>query len=268
MRRLLVIGWLVGLGCSEYEINEHQKPGLPGDEKEEFDPNDGTETDIPDDEDPVEVAEAPVYANTSTTLYEVEPDTGAHMWVGDFKESGQTIDKFVDIAIDSAGRMYGGTFDALYRIDPTTAEVFYICSANHDMTAMAFSSDGELFVGGAGSIHVMDITSCATEPLVDSTNYVTSGDLVGLPDGYLYWTVRGVDNDELVRVNPNNGATAWVGAIAESRLFGLGYANEQLFGFSSQGRVVRISPIGANSSVMVHNEELSWWGATTNPVTW
>ena len=53
--------------------------------------------------------------------------------------------------------MYGGTFDALYRIDPTTAEVVYLCDANHDMIGMAFSSDGELFVGGGTSIHVMDV---------------------------------------------------------------------------------------------------------------
>ena len=108
-------------GLFEYEINEHQDPGVPGDDID-IDPNDGTETDIPEEEDPVEIAEAPVYANTSTTLYEVESSTGAHMWVGEFQET-QPVDKFVDIAIDD-GRMFGGILDALYRIDPTTAEVF------------------------------------------------------------------------------------------------------------------------------------------------
>ena len=42
MRRLLVISGVLGLACSEYEINEHQDPGVPGDDIEDIDPNDGT----------------------------------------------------------------------------------------------------------------------------------------------------------------------------------------------------------------------------------
>jgi ligand-binding sensor domain-containing protein len=263
----MISGLILITACSEYGINEKTDPN-PGGEDPNDNPVDGSDTDIPEDEETVELAKAPVYANTSTTLYEVEPSTGAHTWVGDFQQNGSWVENFVDIAIDQDGRMYGGTYEALYRIDPTTAEVIYLCDAGHEMTAMAFSSDGELFVGGQGSIHVMDVKTCSTHSLVDSTYYETSGDLVGLPDGYLYWTVRGDDNDELVRVDPNNGSTAWVGEVHETRLYGLGYADGQLFGFSSRGKVVRISPIGASSSVMVDNDELSWWGATTNPVTW
>lgn len=267
MHRWILIGLVISVGCSEYNINDHAPVPNPGDDTD-LDPNDGTDTDIPEEEETVELAVAPVYANTSTTLYEIEPDSGGATWIGDFWEGAQSVDKFVDIAIDSDGRMYGGTFDALYRIDPLTAEVTYVCPTDKDMTGMAFSSDSRLFVGGENVIYLMDVTTCETTNLVDSPHYETSGDLVGLPDGYLYWTVRGTSGDELVRVDPNNGATAWVGAIKERRLFGLGYANEQLFGFSAEGSVVRISPVGASSSVMVDNVEMSWWGATTNPVTW
>jgi outer membrane protein assembly factor BamB len=267
MNRWILMGLLVSTGCSEYGINEQQNPTPPGEDTDTLDPTE-TETDIPEEDDPVELAEAPVYANTSTTLYEVDPSSGGHQWVGDFREDGVTVNGFVDIAIDGKGRMYGGTFEALYRIDPTTAEVIYLCDASHDMTAMAFSSDGELFVGGSASIHVMDVTNCATSRLIDSVYYETSGDLVGLPDGFLYWTVRGANSDELVRVDPETGTTVWVGTIPEENLYGLGYANDQLFGFSSSGKIMRISPIGASASVLVSNNELSWWGATTNPVTW
>ena len=262
--------WLViaaMVGCSEYEFNDQFEPPGPGEELPGDDPNDGTDETDPDD-DPIEPAEARVYANTSTALYEVDPATGGHTYIGEFSEGGTPVESFVDIAIDMEGRVYGGTFDALYRIDPFTADVTLICSASHDMTAMTFSADGELFIGGSYSIYVMNVEDCTTSPLVTGAIYETSGDLVGLPDGYLYWTVYGWDGDELVRVHPESGATTWVGPISERKLYGLGYAEEQLFGFSSEGKIVRISPLGASSSVMVDNEELSWWGATTNPVTW
>lgn len=268
MKVWIQVGVLFLVGCSEYGINEQQELMPPGEDTGDETPIDQTDTDIPVEDDPVELAEAAVYANTSTTLYEVDPASGGHTWIGNFREDGFEVNGFVDIAIDRKGRMYGGTFDALYRIDPTTAEVIYLCDANHDMTGMAFSSDGVLFVGGGTSIHVMDVQTCNTEALLDSSTYSTSGDLVGLPDGYLYWTVRGNENDELVRVDPNTGATAWVGTIPEKGLYGLGYAEEQLFGFSSKGKIVRISPIGASAAVMVDNDEMAWWGATTNPVTW
>ena len=100
-----------------------------------------------------------------------------------------------------------------------------------------------------------------------SPAYETSGDLVGLPDGYLYWTVLGGTNDELVRVDPVTGAAFWVGAVAGSRLFGLGYDDGTLYAFSSDGSILSIDPTTAATTV-VSSDTTSWWGATTNPVVW
>ena len=256
------------LGCIDYQITNPDDEVIEPIEEEEtiVDP-------IVEDEEPDEpVAEAPVYANTSTELYEVEPVSGETLHVGSFHDAeGAAVENFIDIAIDLSGRMYGGTFTSLYSINPTTAEVRWVCDLDVDMTALTFTSEGVLFAGGEDEVTEIDVDHCAVSSLLSQAPYETSGDLVGLPDGYLYWTVRGDGDsgmDELVRIDPNSGFTQYVGVIAASKLFGLGYHEGQLYGFSKFGEIVRISPSEADSEVTSVDESIGWWGATTNPVVW
>ena len=60
------------------------------------------------------VATEKMYANTSGSLYQVDPETGAMTFIGDFQEDGQPVDRFEDIAIDLSGHMYGGTGEYMY----------------------------------------------------------------------------------------------------------------------------------------------------------
>lgn len=214
-------------------------------------------------------AAAPVYANTSPELFEIDPLTGDRTSVGFFHDvDGNPVDSFVDIAIDLEGQLIGGTFDGVYRIDPETAEVELLCETDVGMYALAFSDDGTLFAGGDFVIHQLDIESCTHSVFLEDVGYRTSGDLVGLPDGYLYWTVEGDDGDELVRVDPINGYTSWVGVIGVPKLFGVGYHEGTLFGFGRYGEVVAISPDHAGAEMLSQDDGISWWGATTNPVRW
>ncbi|MBT3223426.1 MAG: hypothetical protein HN348_30510, partial [Proteobacteria bacterium] len=251
---------LLVAGCSEYDFID--KPETLTTPPEEV-------VDTGDVTGDTAVADAPVYANTSTELFEVVPETGDKVLQGRFLNgAGQPVDNFVDIAINTMGHMYGGTFDALYRIDPSTARVTLVCETEIDMTALTFTSTGTLISGGETDIHRVDINTCASSPLLTNSVFETSGDLVGLPDGYLYWTVAGADNDELVRVDPNTGSTTWIGFINTSKLFGLGYDEGELYGFSKTGEIVRISPTAATSTIVTVDAQTSWWGATTNPVLW
>ena len=264
---------LVLVACVDYEFtappNDPVAPldtDQPVDTGDTQDPVDTGDTGVPMDTGTI--ALAAVYANTSDTLYEVNPSTGERTEIGQFHQGSQTVEYFVDIAIDLAGQMYGGTFDALYRIDPDTAEVTKLCDTDFDMTALTFTSMGTLIAGGENAINRIDLGTCREEPIVSGSPYDTSGDLVGLPDGYLYWTVWGDGGgDELVRVDPDNGSAAWLGVIGYEKLFGVGYHAGQLYGFGSDGSIVEIDPSNANSD-LVCNTSLGWWGATTNPVVW
>lgn len=261
------------LACVDYEINERpEDPSDALDSAEPVDTGDSSEpTDTGDTDEPLDtgvIALAAVYANTSDTLYEVEPSTGELTEVGQFHQGTAVVEYFIDIAIDLAGQMYGGTFDALYRIDPDTAEVTKLCDTDFDMTALTFTSRGELIAGGDSTISRIDLGSCVATPIVSNSPYDTSGDIVGLPDGFLYWTVWGDgDGDELVRVDPDNGSAAWMGTIGYEKLFGVGYHLGQLYGFSSTGSIVEISPSSAGGQLVCQTRE-GWWGATTNPVVW
>ncbi len=217
---------------------------------------------------PAPIAEAPVYANTAGRLYEVVPETGEAVTVGDFRDDSGKIDGFVDIAIDLEGRMFGGTFDAIYTIDPTTAEVSHLCDTDVELYAMTFTDAGELIGGGPENLTIIDVDAdCSSTELISDPIFETSGDLVGLPDGFLYWTVIGEESDVLVRLDPETGLFAPVGSLGYSQLFGLGYDQGELFGFSASGEIVAISPESAESSLRSIGSR-SWWGAPTNPVIW
>jgi hypothetical protein len=268
---VLFLSTILFVGCQEYGFVEppddlQLPPATP--------PTLIVDTDEPDDP-PVPVAEEPVYANTTDTLYTVEPLTGDRTEIAQFRTAGGTVvQQMLDIAIDHEGRVYGGTFDALYRIDPVTAQVEKVCDTDIEFMGMAFTPNGDLLAAGDTIIKRVDLDSCNSTPVVFNTPYETSGDLVGLPDGYLYWTVWEEDNaDGLVRIDPNTWQITYLGTIPVGRLFGLGYAEDQLFGFSSNGQTASIMP-GQNvngyvDTLVLHNEPtVSWWGATTNPVAW
>ena len=76
----------------------------------------------------------------------------------------------------------------------------------------------------------------------------------------------------IIRSTDQSKSTYWlciqVGSIGEARLYGMGYANDKLYGFSGSGVIVEIDPYTGWSPFMKEVNELSWWGATTNPVRW
>jgi len=251
-------------GCSETGIDSHQDPPdvIPDDTDDDVDPDDL----------PIPVASAPLYAQTSGELFEVDPSTGDITSLGGFRtEDGTEVTGIVDIAIDLEGRLFGGTFDTLYRIDPETAEVVPRCDwVGEPPFALAFTSQGELVAGAGSEIRLIDVDTCRDSVLVDSRDFETSGDLVGLPDGYLYWSVRGGRDqpDELVRIDPESGRTEWIGVIGFQKLFGMAYFDDRLYGFADDGSMVRITPDSGSSFLLGLANDKRWYGATTNPVLW
>ena len=74
--------------------------------------------------------------------------------------------------------------------------------------------------------------------------------------------------DDLVLLDPDSGATKWLGSTGVEKLFGVGYDNDTLYGFSSDGEIVRINPKTGAGQIRDRSDSLQWWGATTNPVRW
>ena len=267
------------VACSEYVVDgkentqggetvDESRPVEDSGDPKESDPVDsgGEVIDPPEDSDPT-VATESIYVHTSTTLFSYDPATNAAVRIGDFKEGGSRISDMTDIAIDMSGHRWGGAFTRLYEIDPRSGACTYVRDLPDSATGLTFLSDGRLVIAGS-ALRFFDPATNQTSVLVGGGTYTTSGDIVGLPDGYLYWTVTSWSGgDGLVRVDPNSGTTTYVGDLSASSLYGVGYANGTLYGFSSWGTIVGIDPSNARN-ISTNTVNQTWWGATTNPVRW
>ncbi|MBI2375368.1 MAG: hypothetical protein HYV07_15340 [Deltaproteobacteria bacterium] len=213
----------------------------------------------------------PIYVHTGAILYSYDPETNTTTPVGAFRDDTGPVENMVDMAIDREGQMYGGTLEKkVVRIDPRTARVQPLFDFDDILHGMTFVSDGSLVIAGQRVTLVDPQSGRVNSELVPGSDWVTSGDVVGLPDGKLYWTVKGAGAgapDDLVRIDPTTGDAARLGSAGVEKIFGLGYARGSLYGFSSGGRVVVLdSTTGASKEV--RRLDGVWWGATTNPVRW
>lgn len=264
------------VACTDYDLNTKEDPPVledtgdsGGSVVDSADTGDsGSDTDtggttVPDDTGVV--ATESVYINTSDTLYSFDPSSSIATRIGTFRDGAFAISGgMTDIAISLDGFMYGVSFDALYQIDPTTGDCRYVASVSDEMNGLTFVSDGRL-VGAGDGVYVIDTRSGRLTTIVSPGEYSTSGDIIGLPDGNLYWTVYG--GDDLIRVDPTTGDTRRLGNIGQYGVYGLGYANGELYGFASGDVMLTIDPATGRAQ---GTQELrgSWWGATTNPVLW
>lgn len=264
--------------CSDYAVRQKTEPaqgsdptdsgGQSEEPQETGDPevdsgipegSDGTEPDP-------EIATATNYVHTSTNLYAWEPSTGLSP-IGRFTDPRGVAEEITDLAIDLSGRMFAVSFTSLYEVDASTARLTWIAALDTSLVGLTFLADGTLIGAGSG-LYTVDISTGRLTDLPTTGGYSTSGDIVGMPDGNLYWTVVGDGfSDHLVRVDPTTGAATWVGDIGEYGLWGIGEVGGNLTGFSSGGRLVEIDPMTARVS---RGTDLpgAWWGATTNPVRW
>ncbi len=89
-------------------------------------------------------------------------------------------------------------------------------SNNISANALTVTIDNQIVLAGGGDIQIFDrSTYTLSKKLVNGSSYISSGDIVALPDGYLYWSVQGSGNDRLVKVDRNTGATSLVGTLPD-----------------------------------------------------
>ena len=279
---LPLAAWIVAaLGlpaCSDYTVNSKPKPegGAEAEDSGGTIDEDDDSGAVPDDsgtpggsgetEPDPELATATNYVHTATELYAWEPSTGIAR-IGAFSDPRGTTEEITDLAIDLSGRMFAVSFTSLYEVDASTARLTYVATLDSSLVGLTFLSDGTLLGAGSG-LYTVDITTGRLTVFPTTGGYSTSGDIVGMPDGNLYWTVVGDGfSDHLVRVDPRTGAATWIGDIGEYGLWGIGEVGGNLTGFSSGGRLVEIDPATAR---VTRGTDLpgTWWGATTNPVRW
>jgi len=253
--------------CSDYDLKAIDEPegGAPADtgvsvrDTAEPEPDTGA---VPDDEVDLGTATAVIYLNTEDTLYAWDPETGVTE-VGRFSDPAA---RMTDIAIDMAGTMVGIATNELYEIDARTGDLTFLCALEDWANGLTFLSDGRLVTAGADLLMV-DRVTCAATPLSRGSGFQTSGDVVGIPGERLLWTVNSSGGDGLVEVDPDTGTATLIGNLGVSSLWGVGYSDGLLYGFSANEEVVVIDPHTATVSSRAPLPR-AWWGAATNPVRW
>ena len=264
------LGYLFLIGCLEYDIHRTDQPAQQGEdtsslvtdvqEEETLQPSSEEDSEL---EDPIDegipVATERMYLHTSSLLYSWEED-GSIDTIGQFNMTDGQAPSITDLAIDLSGNMYAISNTSLFKVDPTDARLEYVCDTGEYLVGLTFLADGRLLAAGE-SILWIEPNTCSKAIFVETGRYETSGDIVGLPDGNLYWTVIG--GDALVRVDPITAQTEYIGEIGSQNLWGIGYFEGVLYGFSSTGKIVHIDPQTATTRTCTRSRLAGCQAATT-----
>ncbi len=272
--------------CTEYDLGRDEDP--PPDKDDDT----GGETDLPEDSDPPQdsdppddsdppidetgdpvVAVDPMYAHTSSQLFSVEPQNPyGHSLIGTFADpSSGPVTDITDIAIDTDGIMYAVSFDTLYRVNASNAQLETMGLAGPAaMNALTFLADGTLLAGDGSDLYEVDTNTGAFTQASSIGDWSFAGDMVGLPDGLLYCAMSNDstgDQSALVVYDMSSGTIIHTGNTGTGSLYGVAYAEERLFGFNGDGEIFELDQSDGRATRIRDTEE-AWWGATTNPVTW
>ena len=213
-----------------------------------------------------------VYAHTSSALYRVDPESLAITKIGDFQWSNGS-DEMTDIAIDKTGLMLGVSFEAVYRIDPTTAVATRLSTGlsgtfnglSFVPAAMLGQTGDDVLVGtrnADGVVFRIDPMSGQANAIGNMGAFSSSGDLVAVTNfGTAQTADNGFSNDRLVRLAPQSFAATPVGAsIGFAEIWGVAFWKGKIFGFTSGGQFITIDPT-TGVGTLVQQTSLEWWGA-------
>lgn len=211
-----------------------------------------------------------MYGHTYTQLYSYDAATRSETFIANFRLSTGGTPNISDIAITSNGLMYGVDGSSLSNIDASSGLVSRISTtgieAFGNINGLTALSDGRIVISGNG-VAVYNVVNHTLSTLLAPGTYQSSGDIIALPDNYLYMVALGSGSDRLIRIDPNSGASVVIGSLGHSGVYGLGYASNVLYGFAGNGDVFQINP--ANAAISSNStSSLFWTGATTNPVLW
>jgi hypothetical protein len=212
---------------------------------------------------------AAVYANSSDSLYVINPATNAVSSVGAF----QGCDAVTDIAVNRTGQIFATSKTALYAVNPTTAQCTHIADGSYP-NSLSFVPQGtvdpdqETLVGYSGSSYVrIDQSTGAIAPIgaLGNPGLSSSGDIVSLIGGGTYLTVKGdLCNDCLIAVNPTTGAIVkQLGSIGSyGDVWGLAFWGGTVYGFTSAGLMFSLDPATMMTTPIAYKGgAVGFWGA-------
>jgi hypothetical protein len=236
-----------------------------------------------------------VYAHADHVLYRIDLQTKMLVTVGPFHaptvddgHGNQVEDTITDLAVATDGTIYVNSRQSLYTADPNDGHVTKLTSignCGNFVVALSFTIDGTLTAGDFSGDYCTINTSVnpATTTKVGTLgmNMALAGDIVAVDDGTMYGTAVDMtmsssnQNNYLVKLDPHTGAVIQkIGQTGFPSLFGLAYAEGQVFGFThdGSGRVITIDPTTGHGTVYgtfmdpSTHQGIAFAGAGVNPM--
>jgi hypothetical protein len=204
-----------------------------------------------------------VYAHGDHTLYLIDLMAKQLKEVGPFKAPmvNGSEDVITDLAVAPDNTIYVVSHTTLYTADQNDGHVTVVGPVGNCGTqtvALTFAVDGNLYAADfKGAFCHIDITMkppTVTQVGTIGGNLAIAGDLVAVADGTMYGTAYNLSDGSntgtqidnyLVKIDPSSGsAVQTIGKTGYPKMFGVAYANGQVFGFThdQSGRVVTIDP--------------------------
>jgi hypothetical protein len=225
-----------------------------------------------------------VYAETAHSLYQVDPTNPTSTTkICDFGGAlaGTTSAKAVnDIAVDLTGQLFAITKTDLYSINGSTCSATHLAAlgasgTTNGFNGLSFDAQGHLLAANdIGDVKLIDVATGSVQTAGSFGGHFTcSGDIVTLSTGVVYATAKDTSctgsscNDKLVSLNPGFGYQATlIGDIGYAGVFGLGYWDGTLYGFTRNGQSIQIDPVTGAGTLLGTQSTLTFFGAGTTPL--
>jgi hypothetical protein len=226
------------------------------------------------------VAGTVVYAHSGSDLFSVDPETLQITRVGPLFEmvGGTTryLNDVTDIAVDRQGRIVAVTYGRLLEVARTGAcTLIAPLPAGSRFNGLSWirSDAGEellIATGLDGAVYRIDATTGAATRLgVLGAGLMSSGDLVSVASYGTLVTLVGPGGDRLARLDPTTGAATVIGPTGFSKIWGLGFWKDRVFGFTNAGEFILIDPRTGAGTLVDRVAAFPFWGAgvtTSAPV--
>ncbi len=176
----------------------------------------------------------------------VDINTGELVVIGDM---GVTI---TDIAFNSAGELYGISFDDLYLINTATAETTLI--GNHSALSETKNSlvfgPGDVLYAASTNLYTID-TNTADSTLVGNggSTYGSSGDLAFFGSKLYLTSGDGPGIDSLLELSLADGSATEIGELGFDTAFGL--ASNKVNLYSVTGTAVHLTNVDTAETTLV-----------------
>lgn len=161
---------------------------------------------------------------------------------GGFVSQGTGSITFTDIAESKQGRLFGITFNSLFRLNNRSGSVTPVGNLGRgNMNALGFDNKNQLYGAGGSGFYRINTRTGKAKLVKNISGFLSTGDLAFHATRDLFFaTSASISGDELFAISRQGKATR-IGNIGFSNVFGLTLEQGKLTGYTPQGQQIRIN---------------------------